>query len=186
MQYKVSSNCNVKQGISRSKYPDVFVEDITALQDNLTEVDPMQKETLLFTAGQFARLHHLNRRTLHYYDEIGLFSPACKGENGYRYYTYQQSVTLENILSLRELGMSIEEVKAYVQSPDPASFKEIAAQKTLEIEEQIRHLKVLKTLLKEKQDALDLCGQVYDGKIETVNFKERYFLLTPFTDQGEM
>ena len=44
-------------------------------------------KSLYFTAGQFARLHQLNKRTLHYYDDIGLFSPAYKGENGYRYYT---------------------------------------------------------------------------------------------------
>lgn len=52
-------------------------------------------KSLYFTAGQFARLHQLNKRTLHYYDDIGLFSPAYKGENGYRYYTYQQSAQLE-------------------------------------------------------------------------------------------
>lgn len=48
----------------------------------------MPIKSLLFTTGQFARLHHLNKRTLHYYDEIGLFSPAFKGENDYRYYTW--------------------------------------------------------------------------------------------------
>ena len=57
----------------------------------------MFQNSILFTAGQFARLHHLNKRTLHYYDDIGLFSPAYKGKNGYRYYTYQQSAELESI-----------------------------------------------------------------------------------------
>ena len=57
----------------------------------------MPTKSLLFTTGQFARLHHLNKRTLHYYDEIGLFSPAFKGENDYRYYTWQQSADLEQM-----------------------------------------------------------------------------------------
>ena len=35
--------------------------------------------------GDFARLCGTNKRTLIHYDEIGLFSPEIKGENGYRY-----------------------------------------------------------------------------------------------------
>ena len=39
-----------------------------------------------FTIGQFAALHQINKKTLMWYDEIGLFRPAIKKENGYRYY----------------------------------------------------------------------------------------------------
>ena len=55
-----------------------------------------------FTIGQFADLHEINKKTLMWYDEIGLLKPAAVRENGYRYYTYQQSSTLETILMLRE------------------------------------------------------------------------------------
>ena len=146
----------------------------------------MKNDTLLFTAGQFAKLLHLNKRTLHYYDEIGLFSPAYKGDNKYRYYTYQQSIQLENILTLREMGMSIEEVKEYFDAPDPDSFQQIITEKTREIEDQIRHLKLLRSLLKEKQAALEYCEQVYDGKIELAEEEERYLLLTPIKEKGEV
>ena len=81
-------------------------------------------KSLYFTAGQFARLHQLNKRTLHYYDDIGLFSPAYKGENGYRYYTYQQSAQLENILAMRQLNMSIEGNRCLPQASKPAGFSE--------------------------------------------------------------
>ena len=72
----------------------------------------LQKHRL--TVGQMARLHDINKRTLHYYDEIGLFSPKLKGENGYRYYTMDQMADLELILAFRELGMSIEETQAAI------------------------------------------------------------------------
>ena len=52
----------------------------------------------LFSIGQFAALHGVNKKTLMWYDEIGLFCPAVVKENGYRYYTYFQSATLEAIL----------------------------------------------------------------------------------------
>ena len=51
----------------------------------------MKNRKYLYTTGQFAKLNGINKRTLHYYDEIGLFCPECKGENGYRYYTCFQT-----------------------------------------------------------------------------------------------
>ncbi len=38
----------------------------------------MKDENYKFTTGEFAKLNGINKRTLHYYDEIGLFSPAIK------------------------------------------------------------------------------------------------------------
>lgn len=58
-------------------------------------------------------MQKVNKRTLHYYDNIGLFSPCTKRENGYRYYEISQSIDFEYIRMLKELYMSIEEIKLY-------------------------------------------------------------------------
>ncbi|BFL22225.1 hypothetical protein K300107B2_20020 [Mediterraneibacter gnavus] len=55
----------------------------------------MRKEIKRLTTAQFAKLHEVNKRTLHYYDEIGLFRPLTKAENGYRYYDISQSIDFE-------------------------------------------------------------------------------------------
>ena len=39
------------------------------------------------TTAQFAKLHEVNKRTLHYYDEIGLLKPSIVTEARYRLYT---------------------------------------------------------------------------------------------------
>ena len=54
----------------------------------------MKKPFYRLTTAQFAKLHEVNKRTLHYYDEIGLFSPREKGENGYRYYDLHKALIL--------------------------------------------------------------------------------------------
>lgn len=131
-----------------------------------------------FTAGEFAKLHHINKRTLHYYDSVGIFSPKYKGDNGYRYYTYEQSIELENILALREIGMSIEEIQNYMQKPNSEDFKKIAKLKICEINQTIARLKQLKNILKEKYKMIDLCDEIYDGKIEIVTLKEEYLIMT--------
>ena len=67
----------------------------------------IQNEKLL-TIGQFAAMHGINKKTLMWYDEIGLFQPAAVNpENGYRCYSYRQSPILETILLLRELDVSV-------------------------------------------------------------------------------
>lgn len=78
----------------------------------------MKKDIARLTVSQFAKLHHVNKRTLHYYDSIGLFSPKFKGDNDYRYYDYSQSMDFEFILMLKEVNLSIEEIKAFVHGFD--------------------------------------------------------------------
>ena len=80
----------------------------------------------------------MNKRTLHYYDDIGLFSPRAKGENGYRFYDAAQSLEFEYIRMLKELNMSIDEIAAYCKAPTPARFLEIASAKEEEIGRQIK------------------------------------------------
>ena len=63
----------------------------------------ISKEIFYLTTAQFAKLHNVNKRTLHYYDEIGLFSPKIKGENNYRYYDALQSIDFEYIRMFKEL-----------------------------------------------------------------------------------
>lgn len=133
---------------------------------------------MLFTAGQFAKLHNINKRTLHYYDDIGLFSPAYKGENGYRFYTYLQSPTLEMLLTLRELDMSIEEIKTYMSKRSATAFKKIIDDKTMEIDRTIKRLKAMRKLLDEKRKLLNLCEQSDLGNLDMIECPEEYLLLS--------
>ena len=72
----------------------------------------MEKQSeLYFTTGEFARILGVGKHTLFHYDEIGLFSPAIKEENGYRYYFVWQMDTFEVIRALQKLGMSLGEIK---------------------------------------------------------------------------
>lgn len=150
----------------------------------------MDNNRFYFTAGEFAKLNKLNKRTLHYYDEIGLFSPKYKGENGYRYYTYLQSMELERILALRELGMSIDDIKNYIEKPNISDFKQLAKERIEDIDKTIKRLKMLKSVIKEKEEMLELSEKVSDGQVEIVELDEERLLLTEvkvdFEDDSDM
>jgi DNA-binding transcriptional MerR regulator len=65
----------------------------------------------MYTVKQLARLAGITPRTLHYYDEIGLFQPSRVGPNGYRYYGEEALLRLQQILLYRELDMPLEDIK---------------------------------------------------------------------------
>jgi DNA-binding transcriptional MerR regulator len=66
---------------------------------------------------QLAQLAGISIRTLHYYDEIGLLSPAREKSNDYRRYSDADLSTLQQILIYRELGIPLDQVKHILVSP---------------------------------------------------------------------
>jgi DNA-binding transcriptional MerR regulator len=57
-------------------------------------------------------------RTLHHYDAIGLLRPPRDPSNGYRRYDHQAVLRLQQILFLRELGLSLEEIRSVLDRPN--------------------------------------------------------------------
>ena len=142
----------------------------------------MKNKNYLYTTGQFAKLTGINKRTLHYYDEIGLFSPAFKEDNGYRYYTCFQTVQLELIMAFRKIGLSIEEIIRYQKSPSDASFSDLISEKKAVIDRSIRELLGTKSFLENKSEKLSLSLRAEHGKIETVTLPgQRILLSAPIT-----
>ena len=124
----------------------------------------MKKSNIKLTTAQFAKLHNVNKRTLHYYDNIGLFSPNTKGENGYRYYDLSQSIEFEYILMLRELNVSIDDIEEYIKRPTEENFIRLATAKEVEINNQIKRLKLIKKTIHEKKNQIELCQSLEISK----------------------
>lgn len=67
--------------------------------------------------GDFARLSQTTVKALRFYDEIGLLKPtSIDRTTGYRYYAPQLLTRLNRILALKDLGFSLAEVAALVQT----------------------------------------------------------------------
>ena len=140
-----------------------------------------ENEIIKLTVSQFAKLHNVNKRTLHYYDEIGIFSPDYKGDNGYRYYDYMQGVDFEYIKMLKELNMGLDEIKKYIDSPNEEDFKEIADVKIKEIDREIRTLNRRREVLEDKLNKLNKCDEVRKkNSIKVIDCEEQKFFFTPF------
>ena len=62
--------------------------------------------------GDFSKLGRVTIKTLRYWDEIGLLKPEyVHPENGYRYYSTVKLALVHEILSLKELGLYLEDIR---------------------------------------------------------------------------
>lgn len=145
----------------------------------------MKKSTKLLTTAEFAKLHEVNKRTLHYYDSIGLFSPAKKGENQYRYYETSQSMEFEYIRMLKELNMSMEEIKKYIEYPNSKDFLQLADAKISEIDRQMETLIKTRHILSEMKSQTESCEQLKGGEIFLKECEEQQYLTTPYNFEEE-
>ncbi|WP_424984013.1 MerR family transcriptional regulator [Maritalea sp. S77] len=67
---------------------------------------------------QVAEMAGVTVRTLHHYDQIGLLSPAYIGENGYRYYTREELLRLQQIMFFREMDMPLKAIQRVMASAE--------------------------------------------------------------------
>lgn len=89
----------------------------------------------LYRIGIFSRMNQVTIKALRYYDEADLLKPRyVDSENGYRYYSSSQLPTLHQLLALRKIGFSIEEIRRIQQGEDE---KKLLAYKKQQILQEI-------------------------------------------------
>lgn len=90
----------------------------------------------MFTVGEFSRIARVSRRLLRYYDQIGLFEPAhSDARTGRRSYRADQLPALNRILALKDLGLSLAEVRRLLDERiGVAALHDLLQQRKTEIE----------------------------------------------------
>jgi DNA-binding transcriptional MerR regulator len=71
-----------------------------------------------YTITELARISGVSTRTLRHYDAIGLLQPSRVSGAGYRFYGTDEADTLQQILFYRELGVSLEQIGAWLRASD--------------------------------------------------------------------
>lgn len=91
--------------------------------------------------GQMAELNHVSEQTLRLYDKEGLLVPRCVDPvTGYRYYHIIQSAKLDLIQNMKIYGMTLRQIRSFLDSNDPAALREMLSEQAASIEERIRQL----------------------------------------------
>ena len=92
--------------------------------------------------GQMAELNHVSEQTLRLYDKESLLVPRCIDPvTGYRYYHIIQSAKLDLIQNMKVYGMTLRQIRSFLDSNDPAALRALLSEQAASIEERIRQLR---------------------------------------------
>ena len=117
------------------------------------------------TVGEVAKKLGTTVRTLQYYDKEGLLSPSTKSEGGRRLYTDKDLITLYQIVSLKSLGFSLDDIKQHLISLEtPTDVANALTEQADNIRGKIEQLTASLTAIEQlKAEVLQM---------QTVNFKK--------------
>ena len=89
----------------------------------------------MYKIGDFSTMSKTTIKTLRYYEKEGLLKPVYVDlDTGYRYYETSQLVELSKIISLRQIGLSIKDIKSILNGQN---IKEILTIRKKELEENL-------------------------------------------------
>ena len=117
------------------------------------------------TVGEAAKKMGVTVRTLQYYDKEGLLSPSAESEGGRRLYTDKDLITLHQIISLKSLGFSLDDIKERLISLEtPADVANALTEQADDIRQKIEQLQASLSAIEQlKAEVLQM---------QTVNFKK--------------
>ena len=136
------------------------------------------KKAKYLTAGEFAKIVDVPKHVLFHYDDIGLFKPAFKADNGYRYYSIHQYDTFSIIKNLQKMDMSLQEIKNYLKERNPYLFLHLLEDKSNAIDDEIRYLLGIKSMMKWMKDATGNALSSDSSSIKLVELQKENLLCT--------
>ncbi|MCR5757823.1 MAG: MerR family transcriptional regulator [Selenomonas sp.] len=126
-----------------------------------------------FHIGEFAKMTGVNKRTLHYYDAEGIFSPDSVEANGYRSYSSRQIYPFYMIRMFRNMGLDLAEIKDYMQGRTPAKYDQLLAEQEEWLNQEIVKLKSMRQMVVNQRHILHKAREVALDKVEEQVFPDR-------------
>ncbi len=143
----------------------------------------------MFRIGEFSKMSKTTIKALRYYDEVGLLKPEHIDEfTGYRFYSTRQLFALHRIQSLRQVGLTIDEIRLVLSGKHPA---EILQKRRTELIDELRdkqdQLSRIDFILQNKEDLImsyvatikELPSCIVYSKKLTAPSYDAYFQLIP-------
>ncbi len=119
---------------------------------------------------EFAQIAGVSRQTLIFYDKKGIFSPAYRDDNGYRYYAVSQLDVIETIQVLQTIGLSLSEIQKYLENRNAESTCRLFRDQMDAFQKLISQYSRMIRMMAMKKELMDRADQV---KLDTVYLEYR-------------
>ncbi len=135
------------------------------------------------TLGNLAKLAHISRDTLSFYEKKQLITPVYKGENGYKYFLPEQVQDINFIRFYRKLGFSLETIKCMMddinENADIINYHELLRAQRDHINTKIAELKTASNYLLREEEFFSFIENNKWHEPFTADLEERNYSLTP-------
>lgn len=108
-----------------------------------------------YSSGEFARMAKVSLRTIRFYDKKNILKPSYVNPNGARFYTDADFVRLQQILLLKYLGFSLDEIREMLVTDDDYHFL-------------LNSLSIQKKLVQERMEQLQMIENAIDNTMTTI------------------
>jgi DNA-binding transcriptional MerR regulator len=125
-------------------------------------VDKVKKHGYL--VREFAKLTRVTVRTLHYYDQIGLLRPSFERPNGYRVYTDADLLKLQQIVTLKFMGFSLDEIRRLLERRGYEAVKSLKVQAAA-VRDEIVRLREASRAIDQVLARLEKDGRIHKDKL---------------------
>ncbi|WP_018931206.1 MerR family transcriptional regulator [Gracilibacillus lacisalsi] len=136
------------------------------------------KNIKYLTTGEFAKLCRVNKQTLFYYDQIGLLSPMLKNEKGYRYYSIHQLELFTLITLLKDLGMSLHDIRQYVEHKSPEKFLSIMHQQKEKVAKQRMEIEMKENMIDAQIELMNKAARIDFDQVSVERLPEQTYYLS--------
>ncbi|MBM7644838.1 DNA-binding transcriptional MerR regulator/effector-binding domain-containing protein [Scopulibacillus daqui] len=138
----------------------------------------MESAKKLFTTGEFADLCGVKKQTLFHYDDIGLLKPEYKNENGYRYYSVQQAEVFSVIEMLKEMGMSLAEIKDFLHFKTPEETIKLLTEKEAMMKKKIAKMQRTQQIIRNKKKQIEEALRLNFDRFTIEKMETEYYVLS--------
>lgn len=129
-----------------------------------------------FTVGEMAKLNNISKQTLIFYDNENIFKPKIIDPiNGYRYYTADQLEILDSILILKEMGLSLKDIREFMKNRNSESAIALMKEQQEKIKNKIKHMKLIQKRLERKIQTLESFSK-HENKVEFISTTKSEYL----------
>ena len=100
-------------------------------------------EKKMMKIGEMARFNRVSISTLRLYDKVGILKPChTDPETNYRYYSIHQKARLDMIQYMKELGMSLGEIREILEKGDIQLIESTLISKKRQVKEEIAQMEL--------------------------------------------
>ncbi|MDO5536164.1 MAG: MerR family transcriptional regulator [Desulfovibrionaceae bacterium] len=80
-----------------------------------------------YSIGEMSEICKISKKTLRYYDEIGIVTPCRNDYNNYRYYTEDALLSVLVLKYYKQMGFTLNEMRSFFEGAIPNIYNEISA-----------------------------------------------------------